>query len=559
MKPAVKTAITVCLALLTSHSIGAQAARLVSEEPGSPPQGLLSQYPAVVTHTHNWRFADGESVGSFEDAEKDLVAWCARLGIRAIGVGSAWDPDNDAMFRRFEGPDRDLYYSGKFDQRSVMQTGHIHRVIAHLNRLSAGRTWFYLDNETPKNRMGHVWWFNYFYDYPAWHDYSQDRPIRMYRDDPSIEINPLNGQPHTRRDLFEIMAIQHRAGALAVFAHPTRWWIGGGKFVTNIAALAGLFLVANGQLDGLAMMSDRPFNSSAQKLWLSFLDRGAVVPGFAETDFFLNKASERSGLETFRNYMHLSGKTTTAEHLRDAARTGESFASNGAFLTISVDGVPMGSICNTSAKRTHHVRVQAYPAPGSTLSLIQLVGLHGEVLAEKHGFSGGVLEFELAGSNDPRYVLARAFGAGDDPVDAPDKVREAAITNPVYLHPAGFHVSPAQTACTLHVPAGSRWVGGTIEFRRMSGGRIQIQKISPGIIRITLPANARIVLRKRGQPNANFSIALENAAVEKWISYLTSGRFRDDFPNLQQGVVPPEAFHLEELKKALAAFDYTLN
>jgi hypothetical protein len=144
-------------------------------------------------------------------------------------------------------------------------------------------------------------------------------------------------------------------------------------------------------------------------------------------------------------------------------------------------------------------------------------------------------------------------------VDAPDKVREAAITNPVYLHPAGFHVSPAQTACTLHVPAGSRWVGGTIEFRRMSGGRIQIQKISPGIIRITLPANARIVLRKRGQPNANFSIALENAAVEKWISYLTSGRFRDDFPNLQQGVVPPEAFHLEELKKALAAFDYTLN
>ncbi len=70
----------------------------------------------MMTHTHNWRFADGEQRGNFAVAEEKLVAWCARLGIRAVGVGSAWDPANDAMFQRFEGAERNLYYSGKFDQ-----------------------------------------------------------------------------------------------------------------------------------------------------------------------------------------------------------------------------------------------------------------------------------------------------------------------------------------------------------------------------------------------------------------------------------------------------------
>src|SRR5215469_5858319 len=223
-------AIILCLFLFFREGYGQRLARLISEKPGPPPPGLLEQYPAVLTHTHNWRFADRKQPPSFEESERNLVNWCARLGIRAVGVGSAWDPANDAMFQRFEGPDRDLYYSGKFDQKSVMQADHIRGVIAYLNRLAKGKTYFYLDNETPKTSMGHVWWFNYDYDYPAWHDYSQDRPIRFYRDDPSGEINDLTGQPHTRRDLFEIMAIQHRADALGVFAHPTRWWISDGKF-----------------------------------------------------------------------------------------------------------------------------------------------------------------------------------------------------------------------------------------------------------------------------------------------------------------------------------------
>jgi hypothetical protein len=552
-------AILLGLFLFLRDSFSQEPARLVSEKLGPPPPGLLEQYPAVLTHTHNWRFAEREQAANFEESEKNLISWCARLGIRAVGVGNAWDPANDAMFQRFEGPDRDLYYSGTFDQKSVMQADHIRGVIAYLNGLAKGKTYFYLDNETPKTSMGHVWWFNYDYDYPAWHDYSQDRPIRFYRDDPSGEINPLNGQPHTRRDLFEIMATQHRAFALGVFAHPTRWWVSDGKFVTNIAALSGLFVVADGHLDGLSIMSDRPFNSSAQNLWFSFLDTGAIVPGFAETDFFLNKASSRAARETFLNRMHMNGVPMTAEHIRDTAKAGDVFASNGAFLTISVDGVPMGLICPSAEGKLHHVRIEAYPLPGSHFSLIQLIGRHGAVLAAKRDFSGGVLEYELPGSGDATYVLARAFGPGDDPKAAPDRVQHAAVTNPIYLRPLGFQAPPVLTACSLAVPSTSRWIGGTIEFQQLEGTMIERRKVTPGTMHITLPANARILLKKPGQPDWNFSIAMENDAVEKLLLYLTSGRFRKDYPKLQQGQVPPEAFRLQELRRALATFNFKLD
>ena len=191
--------------------------------------------------------------------------------------------------------------------------------------------------------------------------------------------------------------------------------------------------------------------------------------------------------------------------------------------------------------------------------MIQLIGPHGAVLAEKRDFPGGVLEFELGGSEQAGYVLARAFGPGDDPIAAPDQVRQAAITNPVYLRPPGFHRAPVQTRCTLHVPGTSRWIGGTIEFQRNDGSLIKRQKIHAGIMRITLPANARILLTRAGQADWSFSIAMENTAVERLLSYLTSGEFRKDYPGLRQGEVPPEAFRLRELKEALAEFDYTLD
>jgi hypothetical protein len=49
---------------------------------------------------------------------------------------------------------------------------------------------------------------------------------------------------------------------------------------------------------------------------------------------------------------------------------------------------------------------------------------------------------------------------------------------------------------------------------------------------------------------------MENAEVEKNISYLSSGEFRNDYPGLRQSVVPPRAFRLESLRQALKVFEY---
>ncbi len=548
-----------CIAAGALSSVAATGElKLLSEHEAQRPPDLDRTWPAVVTHTHNWRFRTGQKTGNFEEAEQGLIAWCRNLGIKAVGVGSAWNPEVEANFDRFEGPDRNLYYSGRFDQKSVMTVAGVNQTLQYLNTLSRGGTLFYLDNETPKSRMGHVWWFGYFFDHPAWHDYSQDRPIKYFENDPSVEINPLTGEPHTRRNLFEIMAIQREAGALGVFAHPTRWWISDGNFITNIAAMAGLFLTAQGYIDGMAVMGDRVYNKPYQDLWLSFLDTGAKAPGFAETDFFLNQANDHTELDTFRNYPHIGTRPLTGRSIRDVARTGEVFFSNGGFVAISVDGVPMGSVCRTALDKRHLLRIEVYPPDHIRLGRVEILGKHRTILAYKDNFPGGILRYELPGRTDPGYVVVRAFGAGDDPDLDPDHVKYAAVSNPVYMWPQNFQVKPPHTACTFHVGADSRWNGGSLQFQTTDGQLIRREEIHQGVIRALLPADARVVLAKTGLKSRMFYIAMENAAVEKNLSYLVYGEFRKDYPDLKEGVVPPAAFHLLQLQRALGTFDYEL-
>jgi hypothetical protein len=218
----------------------------------------------------------------------------------------------------------------------------------------------------------------------------------------------------------------------------------------------------------------------------------------------------------------------------------------------------MGSVVRTSRATRHRLRIEVYPAPNSRLGRIEIIGKHGAVLATNDHFSGGVLEYEIPGRAEPDYVVVRAFGSGDDPDHHPDKVRYLAVSNPVYLWPQGFHPQAARTSCTLRVDSGSKWIGGSFEFQTADGQCIRRDLIHPGIISASVPANSRIVLSKDGLESRMFYIAMENAEVEKDISYLSSGDFRKDYPGLPQSVVPPEAFRLESLRHALKRFEYEI-
>jgi hypothetical protein len=119
-------------------------------------------------------------------------------------------------------------------------------------------------------------------------------------------------------------------------------------------------------------------------------------------------------------------------------------------------------------------------------------------------------------------------------------------------------MDPARTACSIHVSAVSVWNGGLLEFQTTDGRPIQRKAIRPGVIAASVPANSRIVLSKNGLKSRMFYIAMENLEVERNISYLSSGEFRNDYPNLRPSELPPQAFHLDALRSAIQHFDYDL-
>src|SRR5262249_44183057 len=153
----------------------------------------------------------------------------------------------------------------------------------------------------------------------------------------------------------------------------------------------------------IAVMGDRAYNKAYQDLWFSFLDTGGKGPGFAETDFFLNQAGQHGELDTFRNYPHVRKRPPTPPAIPHFARPGEVFFSNGGFLSVSVDGVPMGSVVRTGKAKRHRLSIEVYPAPNGRLGRIEIIGKHGAVVATENNFSGGVLQYEFPGGTDPDY------------------------------------------------------------------------------------------------------------------------------------------------------------
>ncbi|MDP6503623.1 MAG: hypothetical protein QF886_08415 [Planctomycetota bacterium] len=514
----------------------------------------VSDWQAIACHSHHMRGGDLDLDGT----NRNLIRWCRKHNIRAAGVGSPWEPVSASHYGQYEGADRDLYYSGQFDPRSVMDEKHIAELFAELNELSQGEVLLYHDNETPKGRNGHCWWIGYHYDFPAWHDYSQDRPIQYHDNDPECELNSLTGKPHRRRCHLEVFAAQRRRGAIGVWAHPTSWWLAGETFITNIASDCGLSLLADGCLDGMVCMGYRAFKPSYQELWFYFLDQGAIVPCFAENDCAHSNSALLDNEVAYKNYMHLPG-TVSVETITETARRGRTFCSTGAFATLSIDGIPMGGICPTSKDKVHRLTVHAWPEEGeSCFSRLDIIGRGGVILDSVHQFPGGKLEFDLPGSAGPSYIVVRGFGEKDDPNDADyRRVIRMVLTNPVYLHPSGFRFAPASTDYILNIHPRSPWIGGSLIFECADGAEIESFKIRPGEISRHLPASARVRLVKE-QEERMFYIAMENDDVQALLRYLWRGEFRRDYPETIGGEVPYQAWRLDDMRRALSRCRYEI-
>jgi hypothetical protein len=538
------------------------------------------------THTHSGRPDHGGVVKPPENYRR-LAAWAAARGIDAIGLGSPYTPREAARFAYYEGPGLKEYYAPTFDKKSVRDLDEIETMLAEANRAGAGRPFFYLDNETPKGRYGHLWWIGYACDWPAWHDnYQVFDHWMVYEQKPGDDSDePV---PYERRPYFEIAATQRAGGALGFWAHPTSWWLGDRKqFVTNVASELPVHLVADGRADGMVVMGYAAWRPEYQALWMHFLDHGFRVPGVAEMDCGLSDeklwASDRAyvtcctpeldasarggpaGLPPSAPPPQRSGpadpprqgaRGLTVRRLVEAFKTGRLFATSGPFVELIVDGRPMGEAAETAADRTHKVEITALPRAGAEgLGRIELLGRGGETLWTDRGPAGGTFRLGVPGAATAGYLIARVLGA--TPGGAPDN-QQVAVSNPVYLHPRGTGFpAPATTAVKLTIRHGSPFEGGEVRMETAGGKLLHKAQAWAGTLTETLPASGRVTLVRPGRPSRTDYLANSNPRVIALQRYLYRGRFLRDFPTAKSGAIPPQAWKVEEFREAMREVELT--
>src|SRR5690606_35001277 len=121
-------------------------------------QGHWQRYRRVLTHTHTYSGkADHGGTVRPPRSYKMLAKWAREVGIDAIGMGSPYTPASVKTYRRYDQEATEQYHTAGFDQRAVRCDDEIARMLDEVNREADGQTLFYLDNETPKGRYGHLW------------------------------------------------------------------------------------------------------------------------------------------------------------------------------------------------------------------------------------------------------------------------------------------------------------------------------------------------------------------------------------------------------------------
>ncbi len=500
----------------------------------------------VLTHTHTYSGRDDHG-GTVQPPHsyRMLADWAERMGIEAIGMGSPYTPGLVHAYQRFDAHAAHRYYGDpSFDRLSVRGDGEIQRMLEEINAISGGRTQFYLDNETPKGRYGHLWWVGYDLDFPAWHDYDQIFDRWMCRDMAAMEDidEPM---PYERRPYRQIVAMQRKAGALGFWAHPTSWWRGNdGRFITNIASEMPAHVIADGYVDGMVIMGYRSWRPEYMAVWFMMLDRGYRVTGVAEEDCGLSREQTWERQSALTNHVHVEGDDLSVAALTQGFAAGRLSATNGPMIDLAVDGQPMGSVASTTAGRAHRVKI--WIDPMGAVGRLDLVSRGGEVVWEQEVSGPMVATIDIAGSDQRSYLVAR-FCA-----DASRRDGAAAVSNPVYLHPRGQSFEqPTQTRLRLKISEDSPFCGGKIHFEQADGEPIGSAKLSAGTVDESLPASGRFTLIAPDGATQTEYLINANDKLMALQRYLYRGRFLRDYPHLKSGEVPPEAWRFDAHVEAM--------
>jgi len=522
--------------------------------------GTRPTWTKVGTHSHMVRTSKVPQ----EVASAQLLDWERRNGVRAFGMGSPWSAAQAAVYRHWEREERDRYFAGGLtdaEREAALCRDEIAEALRRANEAAGGETFHYLDNETPKQRYGHMWHVGLALQVPAWHDYDQDHRAAYCDLDPVEDPNPLDPRGvHVRRTYSEVVAHQRAAGALSVWAHPTSWWMEGDAFVTNIAAALAPNLFADGFLDGLTVQGYDPYHRHYQALWFALLDGGWRVPGFSELDLCPGCGDACSGKgSALFNCLPGPDHVPTMEEMQTVFRAARHSMSSGPYLTLEADGQPQGSSLQSGVGAVHTVRVIAWPAPGeAALARVELLGTGGVVLADVRDFPGGSVEFTVEGDANGGWILARAFGEkdGDYASKRQQQVRHCALTNPVWLR-APHTPAPSPVRMQVRLHAGGK-ADAPLRLVAADGSELWHRTLpAEGLAFEASPTDRLEIGRPAGAPARVLPLAAASRRVRDLMDYLADGRFRRDFPGVNPGEVPVAAFRLDEMRTALATLEIT--
>ena len=493
---------------------------------------------AVAGHTHLCR----NSKVSFDLVISNLTAWIEKHDVRAFGVGSPWTLKQAARTRRCEREDRDRYFAGKLTE-DLIDMDDLREMLAVLSN-ACPRTTFYLDNETPKNRYGHLWFIGYKPLVPGWHDYSQDKRVAFTTDEAEADGPDFNKETlrrHLRRSYAEAVAEQRRHGAIAVWAHPTSWWTHEGRFITNIASDMPVQLFADGGLDALTVMGYDAYHAAYQDLWFAILDMGYRVPGVAEQDCSPGHGIIGKKDESLFTYINGCGHAPSVKEISDAVRSFSVTMSSGPDLRIlSFDD---------SGDELKFVLYAAPKAGEGSLSRIEILGRGGKVRSVAENVGEGVRVISVPRRADDTYFVVRCFGdipGGWTGKDLQWTAKSFAMTNPVWLKTAPKPPAPIRTRLVISDKGASnaRW---RIES---AGGELVCEGVGARVLDVS-PTDVLNIEYASGRKR-RLPLYMANRKVRDLMDYLADGGFwLDSKKTLSPGEVPVSAFRFSEFREAL--------
>lgn len=434
----------------------------------------------------------------------------------------------------------------------------------------------YYGTEMPKYRTGHYWWIGlestkgYFGELV---DSAYETRYYQSPDATHWTFDSLNFDRYP--DVEFVPRFSESQDAVAIIAHPTRWWMQererSVKYTTNAIANLSFNLLSGTPADGLVVMGDFKDHYSYQDLWFHILNLGYRMPAFSELD-----GGYLPGFKYPFGLMRTYFKTDTAKEIIssvvEATRKGRTFVTTGPVILADIDSkFQYGDIIEPDGK-THKLNISAYASgdAGDYLSYL-LIFRNGKIWKQwdlrnkkSRDFKTG---FDFTESEKSWYVI-KAYGkkAWKDPknlevdgwfdnkLPAESSDRDICMTSPFYFmkkdeaHPKTME---SQVELTLSGNGGS--ANGHLNIIQL-GKKTGQAPIKEGKASFKMPVNAVVEIVIPDMPVIHRSLVTDYRPYLQLIEPLANGDWQKNpefSDKIASGYIPWKAFRYDELKNML--------